>query len=385
MRNILIYTYEIPNNRHAGSMQLLRVFQGYPADKLLVLGPKPPAEARLLDCPYRQIPFPIQRWRNTRFHRWAMSLPILLPSSRPSPLAARQLLKDFRPEAVFTVMDNFSWYSTARDFASKRALPLITITMDAPDRFEKNLGFLEASKQRQIGEIYQGAERNLCVSRQMTDFIAKKYHAPTETFYFGPPDGLAPRLPDESSKLRKDGGLTLGFAGGLAYGYGEALLSIAKKLVGTKSRIRIYSRDRPSTELAKMVDYAGSFSHEVLWKKFQEECDASLLVYAFDHADDDLYRTHFPTKLSEYAWQGMPMVMVGPAHATGILWGLDHPEACLVETDKKLDGLREKLGLLAGDPLKRKNMAEAALRFAQQEFDPVKIKSRFHQILASRN
>ncbi|NBR69822.1 MAG: hypothetical protein EBT69_06555 [Verrucomicrobia bacterium] len=114
MRNILIYTYEIPNNRHAGSMQLLRVFQGYPADKLLVLGPKPPAEARLLDCPYRQIPFPIQRWRNTRIHQWAMSLPILLPSSRPSPSAARQLLKDFRPEAVFTVMDNFSWYSTAR-------------------------------------------------------------------------------------------------------------------------------------------------------------------------------------------------------------------------------------------------------------------------------
>jgi hypothetical protein len=257
--------------------------------------------------------------------------------------------------------------------------------MDAPDRFEKNLLLLEPFKQKQIGEIYQGAERNLCVSRQMTDFIAKKYHAPTETFYFGPPDGLAPRLPDESSKLRKGGGLTLGFAGGLAYGYGEALLSIAKKLVGTKSRIRIYSRDRTSAELAKMVDYAGSFSHEVLWKKFQEECDASLLVYAFDHADDDLYRTHFPTKLSEYAWQGMPMVMVGPAHATGITWGMEHPEACLLETDKKLDGLREKLGLLAGDPLKRKNMAEAALRFAQQEFDPVKIKSRFHQILASRN
>jgi hypothetical protein len=90
-----------------------------------------------------------------------------------------------------------------------------------------------------------------------------------------------------------------------------------------------------------MVDYAGSFSHEVLWKKFQEECDASLLVYAFDHADDDLYRTHFPTKLSEYAWQGMPMVMVGPAHATGILWGLDHPEACRVVTQADQEPLQK--------------------------------------------
>jgi len=366
-------------------MQLLRVFQGYPADKLLVLGPKPPAEARLLDCPYRQIPIPTQRWRNTRFHRWAMSLPILLTSSRPSTLAADQLLQDFRPEAVFTVMDNFSWYATAHDFASKRALPLITITMDAPDWFEKNLVFLEATKQRHIGRIYREAERNLCVSRQMTDFIARKYQAKTETFYFGPPDGIQPRPAAKSSRLRKEGSMTLGFAGGLSYGYGDALCRVAKMLEGSSIRIRLYSRDVPAGELAQRVEYAGSFSHEILWKKFQDECDASVLVYAFGHPDDELYRTHFPTKLSEYAWQGMPMVMIGPAHATGIIWGMEHPEACLVETDKKLDGLREKLGLLAGDPLKRKNMAEATLRFARQEFDPVKIRFCFHQILASQN
>lgn len=385
MRKVLIFTYEIPNNRHAGSMQLLRVFQGYPPSKLLVLGPKPPAEARLLDCPYRQIPFPIQWWRNTRFHRLAMSLPTVFPSCRPSPKAAEKILQEFKPEAVFTVMDNFSWYATAHDFASRYSLPLITITMDAPDRFERNLVFFEGRKQRQIREIYRGAERNLCVSRQMTDFIASKYGVRTETFYFGPPDGIQPRPGRESGGLRKEGSMTLGFAGGLAYGYGDALCRVAKMLEGSSIRIRLYSRDVPTRDLAKRVDYAGCFPHEVLWKKFQEECDASLLVYAFGHPDDELYRTHFPTKLSEYAWQGMPMVMVGPAHATGTIWGMEHPEACLVETSEKLKDLRQKLEVLTGDPAKRQKMAEAALKFAREEFDPVKTRDRFHRILAGPN
>lgn len=382
MRNNLIYTFETPNNFHAGSMQLLRVFQDYPKEKLCVLGPKPPAGAKLLDCPYRELRYPIQRLRNTRLHRWAMSLPILAPVIRPRPDKNLSLLGSFVPDAVFTVMDNFSWYRAAWDYAKKTGKPLITMTMDAPDRFEKNLGILESWKQEQIREIYQGAERNLCVSRQMTDFIAKKYQAKTETFYFGPPDGVMPRVAADSGRLRGRGGLILGFAGGLAYGYGEALLKVARKLEGSGHRIRIYSRDRPKGELAALTDYAGSFPHEVLWKKFQEECDASLLVYAFGHADDDLYRTHFPTKLSEYTWQGMPMVMVGPSHATGIIWGLEHPEACVVVTQADLEPLLSRLKELSENAKVRIRMADAAAEAAQKEFDPIGIRLRFHQILS---
>jgi len=364
-------------------MQLLRVFQGYPAERLMVLGPKPPAEAKLLDCPYRQLYYPIQRWRDTRLHRWAMSLPVLTSALRPRPEAVTSSLGTFVPDAVFTVMDNFSWYRAAWDYAEKTGKPLITMTMDAPDRFEKNLGILEARKQRQIRAIYQGAERNLCVSRQMSEFIEKRYRAKTETFYFGPPDGIVARVAADSGRLRGQDGLILGFAGGLAYGYGEALLKMARKLVGSGHRIRIYSRDRPEGELAGLVDYAGCFSHEVLWIKFQEECDASLLVYAFDHPDDELYRTHFPTKLSEYAWQGMPMVMVGPAHATGILWGLDHTEACRVVTQSNLEPLPKIIQQMMQEPKARRSMASAAAKAAEQEFDPQAIRVRFHKTLFS--
>jgi len=240
---------------------------------------------------------------------------------------------------------------------------------------------VEAGKQRAIRSIYQQAERNLCVSRQMTKHIRETYGAQTETFYFGPPDGIRPRAAELSRRDRQDGRSTLGFAGGMAYGYGDALIRIAQSLAGSRVQIRIYSRDRPPAALAQGVEYAGCFPHEVLWKKFQEECDASLLVYAFGHPDDDLFRTHFPTKLSEYVWQGMPVVMVGPAHATGIVWGLEHPGVCLVETDADFKNLRSRLESLAEDPDRRAAMATAALQAAKTEFDPQAARSRFQKAL----
>lgn len=381
MRRVLILTSETPNNLHAGSMQLLRAFQGYPAENLMVVGPKPPAGARLLDCPNVELPFPVQKLRNTRCHRFAMSLPILCKAFRPSPRKISTMLKTFIPDVVFTVMDNFSWYQTAWDFCRMAGKPLITMTMDEPDCFEKNLVVLEGKKQKMIREIYQMAETNLCVSKQMSAHLAEKYQAKTKTFYFGPPDGIFPRAAQESRHLRQKGRLTLGYAGGLTYGYGEALLKIIQKTEDIGAKVRIYSRNKPEGDLALKAEYAGSFPHEILWKKFQTECDASLLVYPFQHSQSFLYRTHFPTKLSEYVWQGMPVVMVGPPYATGIIWGLENPDICLVETSEEMATLNKALVHLAGLPQKRVSMALAGNKKAEKEFDPRQKRRIFHQYL----
>ena len=244
------------------------------------------------------------------------------------------------------------------------------MTMDEPDCFEKNFTFIENKKQRQIREIYKKAEKNLCVSKQMSAHLAEKYNVKTETFYFGPPDGIRPRPAGESRHLRHQEWLTLGYAGGLTYGYGEALLKIIEKTEDIRVKIRIYSRNKPQGALAAKAEYAGSFPHEILWKKFQEECDASLLVYPFEHPQGFLYRTHFPTKLSEYVWQGMPLIMVGPPDATGIIWGLEHPDICLVETAEAMKGLKRDLVLLAKLPERRISMALVGTKKAEEEFNP---------------
>lgn len=361
-------------------MQLLRVFAGYLAENLIVLGPDPPRGARLLACPYRNLTFPVMRGRNTRFHREAMSLVLLSHFFRRSPRHVGRVLGDFQPDAVFTVMDNFSHYFTAYEYARSAGLPLITITMDEPDSFEKILPALKPVQRRKIAEVYRYAERNLCVSRQMTAHMASTYDCTTETFYFGPPEGVVPRPPAESRHLRREGHLVLGFAGSLSYGYGETLQRVCASLEGSKVVVRIYSRNAPKLKSPNM-EYAGCLPSAELWATFKEECDASLLVYAFDYHESRLYRTHFPTKLSEYAWLGMPMVMVGPEYATGVIWGLEHPEAAMVYPQENMGSLRSWLDTLATSPDLRYSMAESAAAAAKSEFDPVAIRDRFTDLL----
>jgi glycosyltransferase involved in cell wall biosynthesis len=380
VRNIAIITSETPNSLHAGSMQLLRVFRDYPADKLMVLGPQPPAGANTLACVYRTLAFPIMRWRNTRFHRQAMSLVLLHRWFRRSPRFVWKLLGDFEPDAVFTVMDNFSHYFTAYEYARRKRLPLITITMDEPDSFEKILPLLRARQRVKIAEVYRYAERNLCVSRQMTAHIASSYDCTTETFYFGPPEGVTPRPAAEAGHLRRDGRLVLGFAGSLSYGYGETLRRICAELLGCPVLVRIYSRNEPLWASPNM-EYAGCLPSEELWATFKKECDASLLVYAFDYHENRLYRTHFPTKLSEYAWLGMPMVMVGPDYATGITWGLENSGCAMVYDKADFRSLPQWLEALASSPDLRCGMAESAAAAAKEEFDPTAIREKFTRLL----
>jgi len=380
MRRIAIITSETPNSLYAGSMQLLRVLRGYPSDRLFVLGPEPPAGATRLDCEYRTLRFPIMRWRNTRFHRQAMSAILLSRHLRRSPRHVAKMLGGFKPDAVFTVMDNLSHYRTAFEYAKSRQLPLITMTMDAPDSFEKIFAVLKRTQRRKIAEVYRYAERNLCVSRQMTTHIASSYGCSTETFYFGPPEGVVPRAAEDSGHLRRVGKLILGFAGSLSYGYGETLQKICRKLEGSSVVLRIYSRNVPQWSSPNM-EYAGCLPSEELWHIFKQECDASLLVYSFDYHESRLYRTHFPTKLSEYAWLGMPMVMVGPAYATGIIWGLEHAVAAVVETAPSMASLAQRLNELAASSAARESMARAATGAAKREFDPLSIKRKFHAVL----
>jgi hypothetical protein len=381
LRRVAIITHEVPNSFYAGGMQLLRVFDSYPAESLVVVGPSPPDNARKLACDYRTLAFPLMRWRNTRFHSHVMSLFLLSAWARRSPAHIERILGSFNPEVVFTVMDVFSHYYTAYEYARRRRLPLVTMTMDAPDSFEKIFPVFKGLQQRKIGDVYRYAERNLCVSRQMTAHISKSYGCAAETFYFGPPDGVTLREPAESEQLRRPGQLVLGYAGGLTYGYGEALRRIAEVLRGQPVTIRIYSRNRPSWPEATNVEYAGCFEPEETWRRFKSECDVSLLVYNFDYHESRLYRTHFPTKLSEYSWLGMPMVMAGPEYATGIIWGLEHPAATLVETDRELSGLVRNLEDLRNDGPRRRAMAEAVALAAKEEFEPSAIKTNFEAIV----
>ncbi len=376
---MLVLTREIPQSVNAGSQQLFRVFNDYPADRLLVVGPEVPASAERLPCRYETFVPRIDRWVNTRLHEWVNLANAIGLVPDESGRRIDQLVGDFRPDVVFTVMDLFSFYQTAWRYALRHKLPLVTLTMDDSMHFQKVARWAKPLQKKAVKRIYADAALSLGVSPQMAAWIGEEFGKPTETFYFGPPDGLRPRDTAANAKLRNPPNLTVGFAGSLHF-YGRELSRLMPAFEKTGTRLHFYgakTRDLPASPA--VVD-RGQWPIDKLWDTVQQECDALILPYPGSGWLENVFRTHFPTKLSEYLWQGMPLLITGPAYATGLRWGLAHPDACIAMVDPELLEFIEALHDLLR-PYRREKLGQAAVAIATREFDPVAIRERFLGLL----
>jgi hypothetical protein len=130
------------------------------------------------------------------------------------------------------------------------------------------------------------------------------------------------------------------------------------------------------------VEYAGTHSLDELWSQVEKDCDVVILPYCGpEHGHEKLYRTHFPSKLPEYLGLGMPVLISGPSYATGVQWGVDHPEACVVVQSDSLDKWAPTLRRLAKDHDYRCALAQGALAAANGELAPERIESLFRSRL----
>jgi len=377
---VLVLTREIPQSVNAGSQQLFRVFKDYPADRLLVVGPPVPAGAECLPCRYETFVPRIDRWVNTRFHELVNLANALGVVPDEAETRVSRLVGDFRPDVVFTVMDLFSFYQTAWRYARRQRIPLVTLTMDDPMHFQKVARWAKPIQKRAVRRIYGDASLSLGVSREMAAWIGGEFGKPTRAFYFGPPEGLHPRDPAVNGTLRNPSGLTVGFAGSLHF-YGRELQRLMPAFEQTGTKLHFYgqkTRDLPDSPA--VVD-RGLWPIENLWKTVQSECDALILPYPGGGWLENVFRTHFPTKLSEYLWQGMPVMITGPSYATGLRWGLEHPTACRALVEPQPDEMAHLLLRLRDKSEEREQLGRAAVRVARHEFDPVAIRQAFQGAL----
>jgi hypothetical protein len=373
----LFCTSEIPQSINAGSMQLFRVLQGYPGDRLLVLGPPPEPDAQLLPCRYEVLKLLTYRLACTRFREWTSGLNALNTLIEPQIGYSMKLLRGFEPDVVVTVMDKLSYYKHAWALARRLQVPLMTITMDDPQTFERSAPMLESAFVSFLRFIYRDASLSLAISREMSDYLEEKFGRKSEVFYFGPAEGIERRSPEDSRYLKASPNLTLGYAGSLGLGYRDGLLAICDALASTRTTLNIYTRDQHCLVDHPQIVNRGFFTPDRLWPNVQSECDGVLLPYAFEGQMMRVYRTHFPTKLSEYCWLGMPMVIIGPEDATGVRWGRHHSEAALTATNPSPAVLGPMLEQLREDGEMRTRMASEGAAIARTDFDPIRIRRRF--------
>lgn len=377
----LILSAAVPETGLAGSLLLYRLFRHYPADRLLAVGPATRSGSDLLACDYRVLhSTPSSRLDLTRFAGLKRSLESIGLMGRIPLARVDASVGSFEPEVVVCVMERRDYADAAHRFCRARKLPLVLIVHDRVESFDLVYAPFKRAQLRRNAATYQFASVRFCVSPEMVADLATAYGAPGTVLYPNRSEFLTPRAREESGRLKVAQVLTVGYAGSLAYGYGDRIRAVMPSLAAAGVRLRLYSRDGAG-HASDGVFHAGMvLPPEAAWNRVQAECDAVWLPYGYDRHYEALYSTHFPSKLTEYMALGMPVLISGPAYATGVKWGLKHPDAAVTVTDQSVESLIAAATRLREDADLRVRLAGGTAA-ANVDFDPVLIRSQFIQTL----
>lgn len=386
---VLFLTSESPHTGAAGAIVFHRLFGDYPPERLLVVTSNlPPKDAGRLACRYVHLPLKVDRLNRTRFWTWRTALRALGGSALLSLRRIDRALGDFKPDVVVTLMQDSWYYDYAARYARRRGWPLVLLVHDLPDGFEPVPGWLRPRQEQRDASVYRGAARRICISEPMQAHFAARFGVSGDVLAPPRAETLPHQDPGECRQLKQPGRLTLGYAGGLHYGYGEQLLRLLPVLRATGTRLELFS-PTPGGKLAGLNEasdvlcfHGRAPTPEEAWRRLLVRCDAVLQPYLNppgEHAGQ--YRTHFPSKLGDALSLGLPLLITGPADASGVAWCLTRPGCALVTVEPEPLELTAALGLLRDDAALRVALATAG-RQAAAFFDPAPARSRFATLLA---
>lgn len=373
---LLFVTSEPPHTAAAGAIVFHRLFQAYPSDRLLVVtNSLPPAGAERLGCEYRYLPLLADRAQRTRFWSWRNRLSALGAPDHVSLRRLHRMVGDFSPEVVATLMQDSWYYTLAARYAQRKGLPLLLFVHDLPQIFEPVPRWLQARQLARDARIAREAAARLFISPGMRDWFKRSADLDGEVLL--PPRSPLPvtRPPEDCRRLKHFGRLTLGYAGGLHYGYGEQLLRLLPVLRETGTQVEMFgptpggivSALRAAPDVFHLNGYAST--PENAWRTMSERCDAVLQPYLNPPGSHALqYRTHFPSKLGDALSSGLPLLITGPDDATGVAWCRAHADVSAIATDPSPTALGAILERLRNDPEWRVRLARNA-QAAAKAFD----------------
>ncbi|HVU34461.1 MAG TPA: glycosyltransferase [Opitutaceae bacterium] len=373
---VLFITNEPPQNTGAGALVFQRLFANYPPDSLLVVTNASLARSeQRLACRYQRVPLLVDRLNRTRLWRWRAVLRSLGASRWVSLARIDAALQDFEPEVVVSLMQDGWIYDLAARYATARKLPLVLFIHDLPDGFEP-VGAVWQQRQRERDcAVYRQARVRLCVSRGMSDHFAAAFGVPGDILLPPRSPSTPSQTPESCRNLKVPGRLTLGYAGGLHYGYGEQLLALAPILRRHHITVEIFGAV-PQGVVAPLRNASDVFringrtdTPEQAWRGVLQRCDVVLQPYlnppGVHHRQ---YRTHFPSKLGDCLALGLPLLMTGPEDASGVAWCRTHPGAALTVTDAAASAIEAELNRLRDDGELRVRLATVGQK-AASEFD----------------
>ena len=112
------------------------------------------------------------------------------------------------------------------------------------------------------------------------------------------------------------------------------------------------------------------------------EADFLYLPYDFSEESIRFIKYSMPTKAPEFMISGTPVIMFGPEETALVQDAIQNKWAKVV-TENNIQLLADAVKELLGDPFLRRQTAQNAIKLAETNFNSVKIRSDFRNIISS--
>jgi glycosyltransferase involved in cell wall biosynthesis len=369
-----------------GSTLMYRLLEDYPKEKLRiieVLGASSP-DRRLAGSEYRALGTRLTRLLWNRFHYYLSPIATL-----GAPILRHRIpkiLAGFRPEALMTVVDGYSW-ATAAAYAEQHKLPLHLVLHDEHARVAERFAVERQWIERRLRHWYPRAASRLCVSPYMEETYRDRYGAvgdvlyPSrgkDSLYFTEP---APSLQGPCAPF------TIAFGGSIHAEYARSLQRIAVALQSSRGRLIVYG---PYTTTAvdrlhgPNVEWRGRVSSEEFITHCRNEAHAMYIPMSYSEKDRLNMEISFPSKLADSTAVGLPLIIDGPEYCSAVRWARQNPGVAEVVAVQDVDFLTAAISRLQDRAYRYRLAAEAISRGMQYFARDGAVKLLYAKLNASR-
>lgn len=381
----LLYIGDQPVESTFGSAALLyRLFQTYPADRLLILesnlGISKP-ERRIDGVAYERFTIGVPRVMRSRFCQQHAAVMFATAPYRYPQIAAAA--RHFRAEAIITLSHLYSW-RTAAVAANRLNVPLHLVLHDDAVRMSFVPDSMHHRVDQALGGVYRQAASRLCIAPYMEQMYAAEYGPRGDVVYPSwAADTTGYELPPPPSERQS---LVFAYAGSVHNGgYNGDLRPLALALLERGHTLLLYSNVGENNLKAYSLDLPNVVSRrflpfQSLIQRLREDADVLVAPMSFESRLRRDMELCFPSKLADYTAVGLPLLVWGPTYCSAVKWARDNPGAATVVDEQNGRPLPEAIKHMENERL-RQSLAYAAIAAGKRCFSHASVVSTFYDAL----
>lgn len=295
-----------------------------------------------------------------------------------------------RQQTVVATVAHGDLYHVAQAFSRKHKLPLVTFFHDWwPDIANVNRRS-RSQLDSQFQQLYRDSDLALCVSSTMrskldeliTEQNGKAYRHPNAHVLLpiASSNLTAPQQPDKpAGKYFK-----LVYAGNLA-DYGPMIARLMRAVTKhptLKIEVRGNAPKWP-IEFQEEMRQRGMwlpFAQGAKFENWIHTADAILIPQTFDIGSRRKMETNFPSKISEFAKYGKPLIFWGPEYGSSAVFNQSNTIGLPITNGSPTPVVNELIRL-QDDHRKQKQLSRAAITASQNLFCPLRSQQQFVSLL----